>query len=165
MGASFRAERQDDNRGTAMSLETEAVIDRLVARFSRLREPFAEHLSDNWGEVLPHVFMYDIVLHVTDLFLKSRDAPDANDRREAEYELRAILDAIETEFISGTEDVQELIFVSFVESLPNPDEDAAGVRFHLGPVLREEVERYWPFPDDATPNGNGASSSAAPEKT
>jgi hypothetical protein len=130
-----------------MSEQTEAVIDRLVARFPGLQGPFAEHLSANFGEVLPHVFMFDIVLHVTDLFLKATGSHDPQVRRETEQELRDILDAIEAEYVDGTDDVRNLIFVSFLEMLPTPDEEAAEIRFHLGRVLREEVERFWPFPD------------------
>src|SRR5262245_25349227 len=82
----------------------------LVWRFPDLLEPFGEHLADNDGEVLPHVFMADVERWAEGLVAARRELLD---------DLLAELDRA---LAGGREAVVNLIDVSFVENLPYPDE-------------------------------------------
>jgi len=127
-----------------MSESSIAFVDRLLAAFPGLRDAYAEHLSDNFGEVLPHGFLWEVVRYATALYLMSSAAPDPRARQQAGVELRAMLDYIENEYVHGNEEIRELIGVSFLESLPSPDEEAADIRSRLGPVTRGKLEEIWP---------------------
>ena len=99
-----------------------------------------EHLADNFGEVLPHLFFGDLTrLVVGDL----RGAADAGSQAErpSAGQVRELLDELEQAFAAGPEEVSDLIAVSFLENLPRPGEDGDGVRDLLGPRLRAELER------------------------
>jgi hypothetical protein len=127
-----------------VSEATIAVIERLVDRFPALRQPFAEHLSGNFGEILPHVFLsIDVVLYANRLFLGSTREADERDRQIADTELQALLAAIEQEYVEGDVEVRNLIFVSFLESLPTPGEEAYLLRTRLGPHLAKALEQLW----------------------
>lgn len=96
----------------------------LVWRYPDLLEPFGEHLLDNGGEVLPHVFMADVERWAEALVVE---------RRELLIDLLAELDRA---LSSGCDAVVNLIDVSFVENLPYPGEPNAEIRELLPPGLR-----------------------------
>ncbi len=114
-----------------MSEATIDLIDRLVARFPGLKPLLREHLAENFGVVLPHVFMGDLTRHVVSAFTRSRDIEH----------IWALLDELEQSFSRGDEETIELIAVSFLENLPRIGEEGAGVRVLLGPSLRSQLER------------------------
>jgi hypothetical protein len=101
----------------------------LVWRFPDLLEPFGEHLADNDGEVLPHVFMA-----VVERWAESLLAERPEELTELLAELDHALDA-------GQEAVANLIDVSFVENLPYPDEPNAEIR-NLLPVRLKGLLRH-----------------------
>jgi hypothetical protein len=74
-------------RGTMSDEETD-FLDRLVRRFPMLSGAYAEHQSA-FGEVLPHVFLYDVVVQAVNLFNQSTDAEGPNLRQEARAQLKA----------------------------------------------------------------------------
>lgn len=115
----------------AVMSATKGMAQRLVASFPRLQPALLEHLSAN-DELLPHVFMGDVARHVTDSYLFA-NACDGS--------LRALLDWLEEEFAGGGAEKQELLAVSFVESLPRADEQGRGIVECLGPRLRAEADR------------------------
>jgi hypothetical protein len=113
-----------------MSEDTIAVLDRLAERFPAVRSILDQHLADNFGEVLPHVLMGEIAQYIVDL------AVEAN-----ESELQGVLDSLEVEFERGSEEVQELLAVSFLENLPRPPAPGCELRRQLGPNLSRELAR------------------------
>jgi hypothetical protein len=118
-----------------VSADTIAVVDRLVERFDSLKPLAREHLADNFGEVLPHVFLGDVTR-----FLAARVAAPGYVPGGIEPEAKQILAMLAEEFSSGDEEVKELISVSVLENLP---EGGVGrhLRAHLGPALSAELAR------------------------
>lgn len=120
-----------------MSDVTIDFIDRIVRSFPRLAPVLDEHISDNFGEVLSHLFLGDLTRFLVSWFL---DIESTSERQPtAELELRALLDDLEVSYRAGDEEVQELISVSFLENLPRPGEEAAELRDWLGPALVEQL--------------------------
>lgn len=121
-----------------MSEVTIGFIEKLVGKYPRLKPIFDEHVSDNFGEVLPHLFFGDLTRYIVSRFLEveSRVAPESLD---AEAELRPLLSDLEAAYASGDEEIQELISVSFLENLPRPDEEASLLRAWLGPELSAQL--------------------------
>ena len=117
-----------------MSEMTSSFIDYLVARFPILEPLLHEHLADNFGEVLPHVFFGDLTRYVVAEFLRG----EGGNAGESPT-LRQILDALEEAFARGDE-VSELIAVSFLENLPRRGESGAGILVLLGPGLRSQLD-------------------------
>lgn len=101
-----------------------ALIGALVWTFPDLTERFGEHLSDNDGEVLPHVFMADIERWAEQLV--------QSDPAMLEHLLKSLSDA----YSGGPRSVRDLIGVSFVEELPYPDEPNAEIRAMLPAPLK-----------------------------
>jgi hypothetical protein len=126
--------------------ETKAeLIERFVSEFPGLQGALAEHLAENHEELLPHVFLFDVVRYATELFVRSSNATDNDARRDAaRAELQRMLEVVEDEYLHGSEDARELIVVSFLENLPTPDEGAAEIRFLLGAATRKKLEEIWP---------------------
>lgn len=102
----------------------------LVARHPDLVADLAEHLDDNFGELLPHLLLADIMRRTVALH-------ETGDRDRAQ----AILDDLERRFAEGDRATQDLISTGFVEILPYAGERGYGVRALLGPELRAEAER------------------------
>lgn len=118
---------------------SEAIVDfieRLVERCPGLKPVLDEHVSDNFGEVLPHLFFGDLTRYAVSRFLEI----EAGARHQhADLELRALLTDMEDAYADGDEEIQELISVSFLENLPRPEEEAAGIRAWLGPQLSAQL--------------------------
>lgn len=115
---------------------------RLVDAFPQICPLWAEHLEDQEGEPLPHVFFGDLVRWTTEAYLAAPDAPP-----QATW--RRFLDRLEQEYLAGDEGAFNVIYVSFLEMLPYPDEEGAGLVDHLGPALRAGLAETRPLPDTA----------------
>lgn len=89
-----------------------------------------EHLADNLGEMLPHLFFGDLTRHVLSEF--ARGSLD---------QLQPLLNELELAFSRGNEEVAEVIAVSLLENLPQQGRGAEGVRDLLGPGLRSELKK------------------------
>lgn len=109
-----------------------AFVGALAHRFPALLGVFEEHLEEQRGEVLPHVFMADVTRWLVGRFIKAGDS-DAL--------LGDILGFMENAFGSDEEQVQELLAVSFLENLPRFGESGFEIRSILGPALKEELRR------------------------
>jgi hypothetical protein len=106
-----------------MSEATIGVVDRLVERFGWLEPLLREHLADNFGEVLPHLFLGDVTRYlVTRMIHEWQANPD--EAAAARNEVDEMLDALEQEFMAGDEEVEDLIAVSFLENLPRKGSQA-----------------------------------------
>jgi len=106
----------------------------LATRWPGLGPILEEHINDNFGEILPHVFFGDLTRYVLSLLGEASRGDEA-----ARRELREILDYLEETYAGGDVELQELIFVSFLENLPRPDEDGAQIREMVGPHLRRQL--------------------------
>ncbi len=123
-----------------MSEVTIGVVDRLVERFGWLEPLLQEHLADNFGEVLPHLFLGDVTRHLVTRTIQERQA-NPDEAAAARKEVEEMLDALKQEFTAGDEEVEELITVSFLENLPRNGEPGDALRLRLGPALREQLKR------------------------
>jgi len=86
-----------------------------------------EHLADEDGELLPHMFMADLIRAATE-WLRSEDG-------------RAVLASVLASFEDAyghDYEVDELIATGFVEALPYPHDKGAELLAMLGPKLRAE---------------------------
>ena len=106
-----------------MSAATESAIGRLVAAYPVLVPVLAEHLEDNFGEMLPNLVMSDVIRW---LVAHLESDPGV---------CRSVLEWMESAFQEGPDDVRGLIVVSGVEMIPDPGEPGSGLRATLGPHL------------------------------
>jgi hypothetical protein len=116
-----------------MSKKTQRFVQRLVESFPSLVPALDEHLDDNFGELLPHVFLGDVVRWIVSMS-SQKGATDPGS------ELAVFLRELEGIFASGDNEIQELISVSFLENLPRLGEESAVIRTQLGPALAKELE-------------------------
>lgn len=114
-----------------MSTSTEAVVNQLVKDVPVLRPLLDEHVEEN-GELLPHVFFG----RLTDWLIRSYVA---SPRAEPDADWRRVLARLERIYETGSEEVRELLYASFLELLPYPNEDGAGISTHLGPSLGADL--------------------------
>lgn len=115
-----------------MSEITIGYVDGLVEEFPALQPMLREHVSDNFGEVLPHVFFGELTRYAVGEFVKGTDVA----------EMQRLLDRLEETFTStGEDEIATLIADSFVENLPMSGEQGEGIKDLLGPGLRSEFER------------------------
>ena len=112
---------------------TEAFVRLLAKKYPSLQPYLAEHINDHFGEVLPHVFFGTVTDWIVSLAITVRTDP------HSERELSDVLQLLEEMYASGDEDLQELLCVSFLESLPDFDEPGGNVRAMLGKSLRAEL--------------------------
>jgi hypothetical protein len=117
-----------------VSQQAKLLVNMMGARFSPLGALLEEHLRDNKGEVLPHVFFGDATRYILSLVGSSKKA-GLSPRRE----LRDILAYLEEPYSGGDSEVQELISASFLENLPRIDEAVSQIRQMLGPNLRRKL--------------------------
>lgn len=129
--------------------ESVAFFGHLAYRVPPLRAALAKHLIDTHGEMLPHLYMEDVLEWLL----------DATD--EATADLVEALAVLDTGYSLGSEAFRALIVVSFLEALPgfdgattDPSGRGAELRRSLGPVLAgvlDELERH--RRSGATPRG------------
>jgi hypothetical protein len=118
-----------------MNDSTALLVRMLVEKFPGLSELYRKHLTDNFGELLPHVFFGDFTRYVVSLYLGcTGESEDSNVRTVGE-----ILECLENAYETGDEQVQELISVSFLENLPRPGETGSEIRKRMGPHLTEQL--------------------------
>jgi hypothetical protein len=119
-----------------MSQVTEGFVRDLAVRFPSLVPLLEEHLNDNFGELLPHIFFGDVVRWAVTLMTMT----DAERNLTSLLELRKFLSYLESAYSSGNDELQELLSVSFLENLPRPGEDGAAIRKQLGPSLTRQLQ-------------------------
>ncbi len=118
-----------------MSEQTVSFVRSTVARFPSLSTLLEEHIKDNLGEMLPHVFFGEVARYILSLLLAARGGG-----LPARRELRDILSYLEEAYAAGDEELRELISVSFLENLPRPGEAGGEVREMVGPNLRRQLQ-------------------------
>lgn len=122
-----------------MSETTINFVEDLVERFPSLEHLFKEHVSDNFGEVLPHLFFGDLTRYAVDLFLQSRSRSSASS--DAEKELHDLLEVLEDAYGRRAEEIDDLISDSFLENLPRPKgEHGWRIRSLIGPKMSKQLK-------------------------
>jgi len=111
------------------------IINSLVEGSPILRPLLNEHLRDQQGEVLQHVFFGDL----TRFILSRIDGSKAHSG--IPEDVAGILGFLEKALSSPDEKVKELIQVSFLENLEPSDGRYDVLKPFLGPKLRAELER------------------------
>ena len=122
-----------------MSAKTVEFIERLVSACEYLRGPLDEHKSDNFGEVLPHLFIADVARLAVDRFFALRNAPP-DSRKQLESRLQKLSAFLEDSYEKDGPEVEELLSVSFLEHLPRLGEEPAWrIREWLGPKMQAQL--------------------------
>lgn len=103
------------------------VVPALVAQLPEFAPLLEEHLHDNFGELLPHVFFGAVTRHVLERTAASVD--------KSEDWLKKVTAFMCQVFEHGDEGAQNLVAVSFVENLDPPSPGAARVTAMLSPHL------------------------------
>ncbi|WP_406169965.1 hypothetical protein OIE52_37410 [Streptomyces canus] len=110
------------------------VID-LVGHVPELEDLYETHVFNENGEVLPHVFFWDVTQEVMDSFL----APHGGT-----LDWRKVLDFLEDRMKSGVPEVDEIIVTSFLNYLPYPRSPGHEITKSLGPVMSQRFTRIRP---------------------
>ena len=105
----------------------------LVKDVPQLASAYREHLQDNFGELLPHVFMGDVTRWVVAVSQHGNET-------EALSTLLARMDAV---LGDPSHPCQELVWVSFIENLGDERTAVAAIRALSGPSLRAALEKCW----------------------
>ncbi len=114
-----------------MSAATVAFVGAMTHRCPWLLPTFAEHLSDQEGEVLPHLYMADVE-RWAEAELQRVSGGSA--------ELAELMGFLEAEFARHADsDVGEVISASFLEHIPRPGEKGSELRTLVGPSLAERL--------------------------
>lgn len=111
-----------------MRADQVALLGSLAWRFPALRPALDEHLSDNEGEILPHVLMGDY-----EQWCEGAVGDD-------DATLADVLAALEDAYATGGDEVENLISVSFLEELPEPGEPGSELRERVGPTLAKQLD-------------------------
>src|SRR5262244_661104 len=121
-----------------MSTRTVRFVEVLTEMFPSLKSILATHLEDNFGEILPHVFMADVARWAIELFMTTeRKNLTADEQRS---ELARLLAFLEDAYAKDGPEIEEMISVSFLEHLPRPNEAGWKIRDLVGPKLKEQLE-------------------------
>jgi hypothetical protein len=115
-----------------LSAVTVAFVGCLVYQFPALEGLLQEHLDDQEGEILPHLFMADL-----ERWMEQELARPGGEPTEL---VGQILDFLEAA-VRRDDEVAELIHASFLEHLPRPGEPGAEIRAKLGPALTERLRQ------------------------
>jgi hypothetical protein len=104
-------------------------IDDLLQLLPQLKPIYDEHLADN-DTLLPHVFMGDV----------TRFAVAEAAKPTSRHILERLLGHLELGLENGSEQVKELVVVSFVENLIGETVALKAIKPLMGPKLKKEVE-------------------------
>lgn len=109
---------------------TVSFVRALLLRAPELQSVYDMHIDD-CDELLPHVFFGDVTRYVVQQVHSGES--------ENSQSLRRILDFLEQSVASESEEVQELVSVSFLENLADHDDVVAHLKGMLGPNLSREL--------------------------
>lgn len=98
----------------------------LAEAFPALQPALAQHLEDNFGDLLPHVFLAGVTFAAADAY--------ADPSAVAPVPAGALLDFLEERF-GRDDEVDGLVAVSVLENLPYPGEPGEAIVALLGPKL------------------------------
>ncbi|MFE1903521.1 hypothetical protein [Streptomyces gardneri] len=111
------------------------LVSDLVTRIPEFRGVYETHVFTQ-GDVLPHVFFWDVVQGTVRSFLG--EDPAAADWRRT-------LDFLEEQCCRGVLGIDEVIVTSFLGDLPSPQEPGHAIVHQLGPALSAKFVRIRPL--------------------
>lgn len=114
--------------------DTVTFIHELTSAVPQLKGLLTQHVAE-YGELLPHVYMGEVSRFTVEQHHQS--AAGARGPRSVLEELFATIERADTE---GSEDVKELISVSFLENIAEEMVASADLQSFLGPTLRRELQ-------------------------
>ncbi|MFH9737005.1 hypothetical protein ACH4MA_04860 [Streptomyces roseolus] len=121
----------------------------LVVHVPSFQDAYDSHVFRQ-GDVLPHVFFWDVVQGTVRSFL-TRTGADAGAEagvgagaEGAAADWRRTLDFLEERCGRGDTVVDEVIVTSFLGDLPSPHEPGHGIVLQLGPVMAARFGRMRP---------------------
>ena len=109
-----------------------AFLGYLVHRYPQLLPVLDEHLQDQGGEILPFSLLSDIMRWLT-------GALQSNTDRETVAE---IMVELETAY-GRNKDLEDFIFLGFLENLPGPGESDGLIHALLGQRMRDDFYTLW----------------------
>jgi hypothetical protein len=110
------------------------LVQDLVAEFPEFEEDYELH-SFGGGDILPHVFFWDVVQGVTSSFLS---------RGDCSLDWRAVISYLEDQLKRDVPEVTEVIVTSFIGNLPYPGSPGSDLANHLGPCMAEFFRKVRP---------------------
>ncbi|RII22176.1 hypothetical protein DSC45_00415 [Streptomyces sp. YIM 130001] len=110
-------------------------VNELVLRVPEFEEMLAIHVDDQNGEVLPHVFFWDVTVEMVDGYLG---------KGEYGANWREVLEFMEECAGLGVAEVDEVIVTSFLGNLPFPGSPGYGIVEELSPTLAVKFSRIRP---------------------
>ena len=120
-----------------MTAGSVAFVNEVAALSPTLTALLREHVNDNFGDVLPHVFIGDVARHIVTMVR----VPSSEDNPAVLCEVKRILDVMEAGYAAGMPEVQELIAASFLENLPLQEDSGSQIRRMLGPNLTNKLNK------------------------
>lgn len=100
----------------------------------------AAQREENFGEVLPHMEMGDLIFWAGEKYRESTG--DGDDAAIARMELTEFFRRMEAAFEIGDQDLNELVVVGFLEGLGLTKDAEPGIRAMLPPRMRRAYEGY-----------------------
>ncbi len=104
----------------------------LLERVPELEGIYHQHLKDN-DELLPHVFLGDVCRFFAELYTSSKANRSISHR---------VIEVMDEGLRMGCEQTKELVFVSFLENIPQDNNVYDKIKLDLTPVLKEAVKSY-----------------------
>ena len=120
-------------------LSYENIVDVLIEKVPELRLVLEEHLHDQGGELLRHVFFGDLTRFVMRQVRSRVTGIDSSSSNT----LARILDVLEQASISPDDNLRDLVGVSFLENLDPSDDGYEELKAVLGPNLKQEIKQFW----------------------
>ncbi|MGJ7418531.1 hypothetical protein AB9128_22070 [Streptomyces cinereoruber] len=106
----------------------------LVNQFPVLEDSYETHVF-NEGELLPHVFFWDVTQDVVSSFV----TPDSK-----VLDWRAVLSFLEENLSKGIPEVNEAICTSFLWYLPKPGNPGYEITTRMGPTMTRRFQEIRP---------------------
>ena len=117
---------------------TESFILSLVVKYDFLKSIYKEHIKD-YDELLPHVFMGDLTRKVMYLDSLIRSNKDSS---AVVLVLKDLMSDLENGLNTGSDEIKELINVSFIENLSDY-EYREHIKIYFGKALLNEYKKVF----------------------
>src|SRR5258707_5953730 len=122
---------------TCQGIHYDNVVDLLIQKVPELQPLLNEHLEDQFGQLLQHVFFGDLTRYV----MKQMHLLQPQPSRDLPGAVRRILDFLEIVLKSSDMRARELVEASFLENLDQTGPAYAQLKLALNPSLRLALER------------------------
>jgi hypothetical protein len=114
------------------------VINLLIQGVPELQPLLNEHLNDQFGQLLPHLFFGDLTRYVMEQMRKSQ----IESQRQPPEVVRRIIGILEKAMLSSDMQAKELVQASFLENLDATDSAYSQLKSAMSPNLRRELDHF-----------------------